>query len=134
MSLLFLHENYFLDRRSLSRPHLGSPRKIHPGQKVHSSVLLSNKVYNPIARPPGGDTTFWDRLRHEKDFRCQWVEFDLYEHATNVMEDFIVDPNNTSRTLRNIAASSKSAQFHECLLRSLRFCRRRTASVVQEGY
>jgi len=101
----------------LSRPHLGSTRKIHPGQKIHSSLLLFNRVYNPKARPPEGDITFWDNLRNEEGFKCKWVEFDLYEHAANVMEDFIqvVDPDNTSHTLRNIAASSKSAQFHECL-------------------
>ena len=111
MSFIFFHEFYFLDCLALNRPHLGSTRKIHPGQKIHSSLLLSNKFYHPKARPPEGDITFWDRLRYEEDFRCKWVEFDLYEHAANVMEDFIIDPNNTSHTLCSIAASSKLAKF-----------------------
>jgi len=134
VSLLFLHEIYSLDHLTLSRPHLGSIRKIHPGQKIHSSLLLSNKVYTPKARAPESDITFWDRLRDEEDFRFKWVEFDLYEHAANVMEDFIVDPDKTSHTLRSIAASSKPVQSFTNVSRSLRFCRRRTASFVREGY
>jgi hypothetical protein len=75
--------------------------------------LLSEADYNPKARPPTGSITFWDRLRNdsEADFRREWVEFDLYENAASVMEDFIVDSYNASHTLRNIAASGKPAQF-----------------------
>jgi hypothetical protein len=96
----YLLENVFLNHPAVSRPHLGSTRKIHPGQKIHSSLLLSKKVYSPKARTPEGDTTFWDRLRKEEGFKRKWVEFDLYEHAANVMDDFIVDPDKASHTLR----------------------------------
>ncbi|KAJ2911361.1 hypothetical protein MD484_g9053, partial [Candolleomyces efflorescens] len=35
------------------RPHLGAGRKIHPGQKIHSSLILANQnTYIPKARAP----------------------------------------------------------------------------------
>ena len=117
----------------MSRPHLGSVRKIHSGQKIHNS-LLSKHVYNPRARPPEDDVAFWDRLRKEEDFRGKWVEFNLFEHAESAMEDFILDPNTTSQTLRRIAGSSEPTQFFQNVARSLRIYRRRTGSVVREGY
>jgi hypothetical protein len=73
--------------------------------------LLSNKIYNPKARPPEGEPTFWDRLRKEEGFKHKWVEFDLYEHVADVMDDFNVDPDKASDTLRSITASGKLAQF-----------------------
>jgi len=48
----------------LIRPHLGSPRKIHAGQKIHSSLMLSNnRRYTPKARPLDDSPDFWEEAR-----------------------------------------------------------------------
>ena len=45
----------------LLRPHCGFPHKIHPGQKIHSPLMLSdNRKYTPKACPLDGDPNFWE--------------------------------------------------------------------------
>ena len=105
--IFVLRENDFFDHLALNRPNLGSPRQILPGQKIHSSLLLSNTDYVPQAYPPEGVSSFWKRLRKDEDFRHKWVEFDLYEYTEDVISHFIVDPDKASHTLHSIAASSK---------------------------
>ncbi|KAJ3507944.1 hypothetical protein NLJ89_g6020 [Agrocybe chaxingu] len=86
------------------KPHLGSSRKIHDGQKIHSSLLLADEVdsqpsserrprwrYTPKARPPpiDGPDSFWETLRKEGltgPTSRQWLELDLHESAASIVE------------------------------------------------
>jgi hypothetical protein len=84
----------------LIRPHFGSSRKIHSGQKIHSSLLLSNnKEYTPKARPLDDDPGFWEEAR--KNGLGDWLELDLCEYTGNLVESLISDdPGTASQTLR----------------------------------
>ena len=73
----------------LVRPHLGSPRKIHEGQKFHTSFVLAEdfKVgrYVPKARPPTSNEnveSFW------KSATAQSLEHQLSDHFGKVVESF----------------------------------------------
>ena len=97
-----------------TRCHLGSSRKIHPGQKIHSSLFLADthEEYTPKARPlPDDKDSFWDDLRHKKENQREWLERDLYEYTGYVMKKFSGD----LQTLQQIGTSSKRAPF-------FRFC------------
>ena len=91
-----------------SRPHFWSARKIHPGQKIHSSLILADTPYIPKARPPKSDTIhqggllrrllsrfqplgasapsedgkFWQKLRKDGLANSEgWLEIDLFAYA-----------------------------------------------------
>ena len=82
--------------RYVIRFHLGSSRKIHPGQKIHISLTLIDpeKYTRPKARPLEKDSdSFWRKFRDDtwKDdssFKHTWIEFDLYEDAEKAIEVF----------------------------------------------
>jgi len=97
----------------LIRPHLGSSRKIHPGQKIHGSLILSDKTrgeYIPKARPLDGDPTFWEKARTKG--LGDWLERDLYEQTHALLQRLITEsPGTVLQTLRQTAMSGTSAQF-----------------------
>ena len=101
----------FLNWFTLIRPHLGTTRTIHAGQKIHGSLLTVYGAYVPRAHPVGDDTSFWTRLREDQPFRRKWVESELVEYAANAMDKFIFEPDEASKTLRRIARSGKTTQF-----------------------
>ncbi|CAA7268966.1 unnamed protein product [Cyclocybe aegerita] len=71
-------------------PHLGAGRKIHPGQKIHSSLLLTDKqseVYTPKARPPERNG-FWEKLRKGEETKGKWLEVDLHEIVKDIVDNF----------------------------------------------
>jgi len=84
------------------RPHLGSPRKIHRGQRIHSSLLLSDKPkYIPKARPLDGDPHFWEKGRTGLS---DWLEIDLYEHTQTLVKNLITEcPGRALQILRQTA-------------------------------
>jgi hypothetical protein len=96
----------------LIRPHLGSPRKIHPGQKIHSSLTLTDKTdgeYTPKARPLDDDPGFWEEARTKHN---NWLELDLYEYTETLVKQFVTDaPGTALQTLRQTAMSGTTAQF-----------------------
>ncbi|KJA23435.1 hypothetical protein HYPSUDRAFT_137760, partial [Hypholoma sublateritium FD-334 SS-4] len=74
-------------RPDTRKPHCGSPRKIHKGQKIHSSLLLAAKLidgqaYNPKARPLEDNPDFWETSRNKG--LGEWLEQDLYEIFTKL--------------------------------------------------
>jgi hypothetical protein len=89
------------------RPHLGAGRKIHHGQKIHSSLLLANneRNYTPKARPPDR-SLIWKTL-HDKGFGSkmagQWVEFDLYQSTKTAVENLVTSLKD------DVAPGKKSA-------------------------
>ncbi|KDR68088.1 hypothetical protein GALMADRAFT_146577 [Galerina marginata CBS 339.88] len=90
-------------------PHFGSSRKIHPGQKIHSSLLLTNKSskeYTPKARPAGDNPQFWESYREGGD----WLELDLYDYAKALLMRFISHDVNAMQALRHTAASADGRQ------------------------
>ena len=93
------------------RPHLGSSRKIHSGQKIHSSLILSDKKrgeYTPKARPPDEDPNFW--ARGLAMGLGDWLEPDLYEHTHALLERLITEsPGTVLQTLHQTAMSGTSA-------------------------
>ncbi|KDR68091.1 hypothetical protein GALMADRAFT_1051503 [Galerina marginata CBS 339.88] len=70
------------------KPHLGKSRKIHSGQKIHSSLLLSNKAYTPKARPDK-DPNFWEPER-----LSQWLASDLYESTKTRVKRFMTESDD----------------------------------------
>ncbi len=73
------------------RLHLGKPRIIHKGQKIHSSLwsgdrLNNSEFYTPKACPLGHDSSFWTR---EKEQLREWIELDHYQHVDNIAKNFI---------------------------------------------
>jgi hypothetical protein len=108
VSLLKLDRNV---TNYLIRPHLGSPRKLHPGQKIHSSLMLSDKAkYTPKARPLNDDN-FWDKgLKGLGD----WLEYDLHEETQTLVKSLIIDTAYTGtalQTLRQTAMWGKLPQI-----------------------
>ncbi|TFK19343.1 hypothetical protein FA15DRAFT_697596 [Coprinopsis marcescibilis] len=88
-------------KQSTRWPHFGASRKIHPGQKIHSSFVLAQQGdhYVPKARPPGTrrttlqgsrDKWFWRKL-HEDGLRNMqgWFEVDLLQYAQTVMKTYV---------------------------------------------
>ena len=67
------------------RPHLGSSRKIHQGQKIHISLVpaagSTTENYFPKARPFDDNPSFWQMLSgEEKELNVnisKWLEVDL---------------------------------------------------------
>ena len=110
MSLLRLYSNV---PDKLSRPHLGSSRKIHTGQKIHSSLTLSdNTQYTPKARPLVDNPNFWMEARTKG--LGDWLAMDLYEYTETLVEKLITGRTGTvtvMQTLRETAMSGPSAQF-----------------------
>ncbi|KJA17498.1 hypothetical protein HYPSUDRAFT_192134 [Hypholoma sublateritium FD-334 SS-4] len=102
------------------KPHLGSPRKIHKGQKIHSSFLLAERLingqpYTPKARPLEDDPNFWETAR--KDGLGEWLEQDLYEYVNELVKQFIntlhvdmVDDSIILQNLRQIALRADGQQ------------------------
>ncbi|TFK20468.1 WD40 repeat-like protein [Coprinopsis marcescibilis] len=85
------------------KPHLWGSRKIHSGQKIHSSFVLADRRsdYIPKARPPrdgqygsdndpDADKRFWEELRRDGLANTHgWLEIDLFEYARTVMARFV---------------------------------------------
>ncbi|KAJ2912081.1 hypothetical protein MD484_g8331, partial [Candolleomyces efflorescens] len=90
------------------RPHLGSARKIHRGQKIHSSLILAKTEYQPKARPPPPDFDptpdlarvrsqqlsredgFWKALRDDGLSNSMgWLEIDLFGYAELLIKRFL---------------------------------------------
>jgi len=96
---------------SLVRPHLGLPRKIHFGQKIHSSLQLSSdKKYTPKARPLDDRPTFWEEARTKG--LGDWLELDLYKYTETLVERFISEsPGTALQNLRETAVSGTPAQL-----------------------
>jgi hypothetical protein len=92
---------------------------MHPGQKIHSSLLLARGAdkYIPKARPYATDEgMFWEQLRNkgiDSEYAAQWLEVDLYESAQAIVESF-TGPNCAAlQRMRGIATSGKTSQFIE---------------------
>ena len=93
------------------RPHLGSGRKLHPSQKIHSSLLLAGKVmseYTPKACPLDDNPSFWETA-HRKGLG-DWLELDLYDVVQAHVEKFITKNDSTVwQILRQTATWGKLA-------------------------
>ncbi|TFK27480.1 WD40 repeat-like protein [Coprinopsis marcescibilis] len=93
------------------KPHLGSSRKIHHGQKIHSSFILGEdqKGYIPKARPPDvaqNDEAkqFWgaiysDGLMNKDD----WLEIDLVQYVKTLVKKFIDGNGNSKDSLDKLS-------------------------------
>ncbi|KAH9485978.1 hypothetical protein JR316_0000040 [Psilocybe cubensis] len=70
-------------------PHLGSARVIHAGQKIHNTVILTDKSdYVPKALPEGKDSQFWQQLRNDSTTQSDWLEQDLYKYAEGLVRKY----------------------------------------------
>ena len=96
------------------RPHLGSPWKIHQGQKIHRSVVRALGVgcYIPKACPFNNDLSFWEMLG-DKDKGptsnfSEWLEFDLYECSRFTVEKLATEGDDTAlKSLLHTYSSGK---------------------------
>ena len=96
---LLYFDHFFLSHIPGFRPHFGLPRKIHKGQKIHSSCLWAGELINgqpyiPKARPVGDDPGFWNTAR--ADGLGDWLELDLYEYIDNLVKGFVEHPSIAS--------------------------------------
>ncbi|KJA23446.1 hypothetical protein HYPSUDRAFT_137751 [Hypholoma sublateritium FD-334 SS-4] len=124
--LPFKHLTYTREEHGATvtrKPHLGSPRKIHVGQKIHSSFFLTSNVcngepYTPKACPLHDDTSFWQPARWEKEL-CSWLVPDTYEHLDSLVDRFIDEPDiDLLVSLHQIASWSKQASIFTRYLHS----------------
>ena len=102
--------------KALVRPHLGSGRKIHQGQKIHSSLVRAGgstaENYIPKARPLGDEIFFWQMLRNKKKEPTadvsEWLELDLYEYSKLAVEKLVTECDNTAlKSLHHTSISGK---------------------------
>ena len=99
--------------RAFVRPHLGSGRKIHEHQKIHSSLLRADgsnaEDYIPKARPFSDNISFWKALRDkEQEPTDEWLERDLYEHSQFAVEKLVTDGDDTTlKSLHHTYISGK---------------------------
>ncbi|KAJ2920040.1 hypothetical protein MD484_g253, partial [Candolleomyces efflorescens] len=128
-------------------PHLWSPRKIHPGQKIHISVVLADASYVPKARKPpvmdkatregGTDATatgveegsFWNRLRADASANSMgWLELDLVGYVRVLVKKSLAgkddDPDKGSQavydgTIEALSISERGAPSLEVAYRLL---------------
>ena len=98
------------------RPHLAKRRKIHQGQKIHSSLVWAAgevaEEYTPEARPFNDDPSFWEMLRDkEKEPTAngsQWLEFDLYYVIKRAIQTLVTKGDDTALTsLHHTSISGK---------------------------
>lgn len=89
------------------RPHLGSHRKIHNGQKIHASVVLGDGSYIPKARPPIDIISLFHIPRSERS-KSDWVQFDS-DFAQHVVEGFVAGHHGAIETWQSIAMSGAPA-------------------------
>ena len=101
----FINEN--------SRPHLGAGRKIHPGQKIHASLILANRDrYTPRARPPEHLTGFWEKIG--PNVMRDWLEFDVYDEIDEAVSKFLAEEDDAAavvglKSLDNSRVSGESS-------------------------
>ncbi|KIM34905.1 hypothetical protein M413DRAFT_32925 [Hebeloma cylindrosporum] len=98
-------------KETTHKPHLGFPRKIHPGQKIHSSLTLTDKTngeYTPKARPLDDNPGFWTEARTK---HSEWLELDLYEYAETLVKYLITEsPGIALQTLCQTMMSADGLQ------------------------
>ncbi|KDR76655.1 hypothetical protein GALMADRAFT_139557 [Galerina marginata CBS 339.88] len=110
-------------KKSTHKPHLGSARKIHAGQKIHGSLTLSGKLgteYTPKARPLDDDPAFWKRA--QKEGLGEWQAVDLYMFTETLVKKF-AEKNDTTvwQTLRQTAKSGDGRQaVYEGVIKALK--------------
>ncbi|CAA7268959.1 unnamed protein product [Cyclocybe aegerita] len=98
----FLTTGIFFLKILNHRPHFGSSRKVQPGQKMHTSLVLAKGEkadgYTPIAH-----------AINQPELR-DWLEFDLYDYMKTVVGALIVDGEAALEGLRQIAVSADGQQ------------------------
>ncbi|KAG9312369.1 hypothetical protein JVU11DRAFT_6742 [Chiua virens] len=102
---------YYNSNRHTSRPHLGEPRKILPGQKVHVSALFKNN-YKPSAQffnnPVGWpEPMFWnDPASHQRlrELTDVW-EKDIFDETSirTLLDDLKEGKSNPDAALDQLA-------------------------------
>ncbi|KIJ94689.1 hypothetical protein K443DRAFT_351189 [Laccaria amethystina LaAM-08-1] len=91
-------------------PHLGQSRKIHRGQKIHSSLVRAARStadsYKPKAKPFNANPSFWEILRDgEKEstaYISEWLELDLYEQSKRAAEKLVDGDDTALKSLHDI--------------------------------
>ncbi|KAF9554696.1 WD40 repeat-like protein [Agrocybe pediades] len=111
--------------------HRGKVRKIQTGQKIHVSVISSNKYSPKASAPPltptqNGD--FWGSLRtvgpgsqgKEREFYERWVELDLLDHIKIELESLLKQPGSTSESINKLLLRDEGQRaFYEAVLAKL---------------
>ncbi|KAJ2931038.1 hypothetical protein H1R20_g6050, partial [Candolleomyces eurysporus] len=107
------------------KPHLWSNRKIHDGQKIHSSLILAgpDSRYVPKASPPGNNSSvFWNQLRDAGlGNRSGWLEIDLVDSTRTIVKRLLEGNEDVLNTLDQIAKDKTGAQIiYDEVIRVLR--------------
>ncbi|KDR71319.1 hypothetical protein GALMADRAFT_144010 [Galerina marginata CBS 339.88] len=103
-------------KRMTYKPHVGSGRKLHAGQKIHGSFTLTDKTkkeYTPQARPLDDDPLFWEKVRDDKNRLGAWRAVDLYEYTQILVNKSTSTKDGASaiwQTLRQTASSGDGRQ------------------------
>ncbi|KJA24886.1 hypothetical protein HYPSUDRAFT_452805, partial [Hypholoma sublateritium FD-334 SS-4] len=105
------------------KPHLGSRRKIHEGQKIHSSILLAEELikgeYIPKARPLNDNIFFWNTANLDKGLG-QSLELELCDYIDNVVKRFITNfQDGTSPELQTLHQTASWADGQEAVCEAL---------------
>lgn len=98
------------------RPHVGSGRRIHDGQKIHQSFMVYHgDTYVPKARPTMGDVNFWKKCREDHGTRSIWLESDFKKYAGELVNRYQERPRdqNLIRTLHDIAITGRNMFIYD---------------------
>ena len=104
------------------RPHLGSGRKIHPGQKIHSALVRARgpSAENHIPKASVFDdnhdnNSFWANLRgwgREPTANIpEWLEVDLYEYSKLAVDKLVSEGDDTALNLKSLHHASISGKL-----------------------
>ncbi|EDR07594.1 uncharacterized protein LACBIDRAFT_388237 [Laccaria bicolor S238N-H82] len=101
-------------------PHRWKGRKIHPGQKIHISLVWAAaelaQNYIPKARPPPLDDgiSFWEKLRIEKEQipnNSEWLELDRSYHIKLAVQKLVTQSDDA--LLKSLHDTSMSADTRQ---------------------
>ncbi|KAF4615643.1 hypothetical protein D9613_012543 [Agrocybe pediades] len=109
--------------------HRGKVRKIQPGQKIHTSVGLTNDYTPKASAPPSSlveveNNDLWGFLRavargglsDKRELYDRWVEVDLLDHIKLELESLLKQPGSTSASLSKLLQRDEGMRaFYEAV-------------------
>ncbi|KAF9541955.1 WD40 repeat-like protein [Agrocybe pediades] len=111
--------------------HRGKLRKIQPGQKIHTSVVLTNDYTPKASAPPlglGKGSDFWESLRgiarngrsEQRELHDRWVELDLLNHINIAIELLLKQQESTLDGISQLLQRDEGQRaFYEAVMAKL---------------
>ncbi|KAJ2935860.1 hypothetical protein H1R20_g1235, partial [Candolleomyces eurysporus] len=109
------------------KPHLGSSRKIHEGQKIHCSFILGETTsrYIPKARPhdntQSNKRSFWSNLRNNGlREKSKLLEFDAFYRAADAVSKLLAGEEIDDLLTQIVADGTGPQAWYDEVIETLR--------------